>query len=257
MTRQSHMNGRPENLAYPTHESIASWEAECAKIREEIERLQSRHDAFAAMISGAKALIPDSSRAVIVPEKTEAHKPSLKGRRWKTQAGLQGKTWTATLEKMITEAGRISYDDLKARVSKSHLGSKFAKSEKSFYGAIAKLSDAKVIVRHNGWLFSSKELEKFLRDVADGKAVDEKAPRAAGQSSPFGEAIKSYLDGNPSGATSAQLIEELRKEPEFADTIERHKSHAYNVLSRLVDQGEVLKGGGKYYRSPNRDGASS
>ena len=95
-----------------------------------------------------------------------------------------------------------------------------------------------------------------MNDISAGLAIDEKAPnRNASHQSPFGDAIKTFMADKREGVTSAEIIGELRKMPEFSGTIERHKSHAYNVLSRLVEQGDLVKGGGKYFRAPNKLGA--
>ncbi len=89
-----------------------------------------------------------------------------------------------------------------------------------------------------------------MTEVAAGRAIDDEAPKG-GQHSPFGEAIKAFLGKHPMGATGGDLRLELRKTPEFAATIERHKSHLYNVLGRLVARGELTRGGGRYFLAPN------
>ncbi len=142
---------------------------------------------------------------------------------------------------------------MRAEVGKTVLSKKLEKTDKSFYGAIGKLAEKGTLKKHNGWLFSAPFYAEFVKDVDAGRAVDERAPNQnSAHQSPFGDAIKAFMGSRTAGATSAEIIQELRKTPEFLDTIERHKTHTYNVLSRLVEQGELVKGGGKYFRAPNK-----
>src|SRR5262249_39070215 len=111
------------------------------------------------------------------------------------------------------------------------------------------------LVRHNGWLFTPAAHKKFMEDVAAGRAEDVE-PRTRGQHSPVGEAVKAFLQSRPNGATSAEIVQELKKNPELAGTLERNKTHIYNVLSRLVDRDcQVVKGGMKgeqrYFLAPD------
>jgi len=244
----------------PTPDIIEGWKAERARIRAKIDSLQQRHDNFDAIILAAERLMPEADI-----ENTPAS--PLREMRTQTRDVKKGrptalvrpadKTWTATINGILLKLGRATYDELRVEVSKTHLAKKLAQTDKSFYGAIAKLVAQDAVVRHNGWLFSSATYSQLMKDITAGRAVDEEAPKNNAQQSPFGEAIKAFMDTMPTGAPSAEIMRELRKTPEFADTMERHKSHFYNVLSRLVDQGELAKGGGKYFRAPNKQGGQA
>lgn len=256
-------HGAPNGALIPTRETIESWKREVARLHEEINALKTDRDAYLAMIAAAEHLLPPAALAQGAPESIGAPKstrvpaaePKRRGRPLKI--GLDDKTWTATIDRILRAQNHgISYEKLKEEVSKTHLGKKLAQTEKSFHGAIGKLAAHTLLVRHNGWLFAPAVYARFRKDVAAGRAIDEQAPRG-GHPSPFGDAIKTFLDERPSGAASAEIIQELRKTPEFSDTIERHRSHLYNVLSRLVDQGELVKGGGKYFRAPNKQGEAA
>lgn len=265
---------RSNGAAYPSLEDIEGWKRELARISEdiastklrhaaEIAPLQSLHDAFAAMINSAETLLPYG--VVHGSAREEGDEPELKGkldiappkRRGRPpRQNAEPKTWTAVMETILQKAGRISYDGMKTEVAKTPLAKKLAKTDKSFYGAISKLAENKSLVKHNGWLFSPMAHAKLMEDISAGLAIDEKAPdQNAAHQSPFGDAIKTFMADKREGVTSAEIIGELRKMPEFSVTIERHKTHAYNVLSRLVDKGELVKGGGKYFRAPNKLGA--
>jgi hypothetical protein len=256
------VRGSPNGASPPTRETIEGWKREGARLHEEINALKSRRDWYMAMIAAAEHLLPQPELKQDEPESVSAlnstripaAEPKRRGRPPKIGSG--DKTWTATIDRILRAQNHgISYEKLKEEVSKTHLGKKLAQTEKSFHGAIGKLAAHTLLVRHNGWLFAPPVYARFRKDVAAGRAVDEKAPRG-GHPSPFGDAIKAFLDERPSGAGSAEIIQELRGTPEFSDTMERHRSHLYNVLSRLVDQGELVKGGGKYFRAPNKQGGA-
>jgi len=63
----------------------------------------------------------------------------------------------------------------------------------------------------------------------------------------MGEATKGFMRMRPTGATSGNMIWELKKNPEFKAIIEKNKTHPYNVFKRLVTQGELVKRGDRYY----------
>jgi hypothetical protein len=237
---------------FPTRENIAAWKAEAARVKAMLDNLNN-------MIRAAEALLsPDVANADGGTEdvQPEPDAPKRRGRQASSTYGtrLGAQTWTGTIENILRRVGRgLTHDELRTELAKTHLAKKLEQTDKSFYGAIGKLADRNLIVRHNGRLFAPAIYQRFMKEVAAGRIADEPAPRG-GHQSPFGEAIRAFLDGRPSGASSSEIISELRKTPEFLDTIDRHKTHAYNVLSRLVDQGELMKGGGRYYRAPNKGG---
>jgi hypothetical protein len=209
------------------------------------------------MIKGAQALFPfvsapESPAPSVKPN--QSADPSRK-RRGRPPRQNGPTTWTGIMEQILANGDKFTYDGLRAEVGKTSLANKLAKTDKSFYGAIGKLSEAGVLVKHRGWLFHKDAFEKFKRDLSAGLVEDSDAPKNnPAHHSPFGDAIKSFMDQNPGGAGSKDISDELKKTPDFADTMDRHKSHLYNVLARLVDQGELVKGGGRYYRAPNRAG---
>ncbi len=272
MRKESPVNSRDllitGGLPQTLEENIESWERERATLKEKIasiqaradgekEPLKTRCDAYEKMIAGAQSLLPFMEMNGVAPiprGPVESIETDSVKRRGRPPTLEPAKTWTATIEGIVKRCGRISYDELRAEISKTHLAKKLSKTDKSFYGAIGKLANQSSIIRRNGWLFSSAAHAKLMKDIAEGRAVDEKATsQNPGHQSPFGDAIKVFLGSRADGAASTDIIQELRKTPEFFDTIERHKSHAYNVLARLVAQGELVKGEGKYFRAPNKN----
>jgi hypothetical protein len=254
------VSSRAIEASIPTAEMIAVWEAECGRIDEEIAVLQGQRDAYRAMIKGAQALFPFTHRIGRPPDSVGAgflpvaqslgdDAPRRRGRPRKSAVP---QTWTAVMEDILKRLGRSSYDEMRTEIGKTHLAEKLEKTEKSFYGAIGKLAGSGLLIKHNGWLFSPEAYAQLLKDIEAGTAVDERAhSHNSAHQSPFGDAIKEFMNTKPEGALSSDIISELRKTPEFLDTIEKHKTHAYNVLSRLVDRGELVKGGGRYF--PPRD----
>lgn len=247
----------------PTLEEVGGWENECARLDEEIRALQAQRDAYTAMIKGAQALFPFMQTRTVPPIESVVATTTISPigepvvlRRGRPPKGTPRApmTWTGVMEQILARGGKFSFDGLKAEVGKTHLAKKLAKTEKSFYGAIGKLAAAGTLVKHKGWLFHKKSFVEFQQSVAAGLEKDDEAPRVnAAHHSPFGEAIKAFMVKRPQGAESKEIVDELRHTPEFADTIDRHKSHLYNVLARLVDQGELMKGGGRYYRPPSNE----
>ena len=49
------------------------------------------------------------------------------------------------------------------------------------------------------------------------------------------------MSKRPNGAESGNMIWELRKNPEFAEQINKNKTHPYNVIRRLVDQATCVR----------------
>lgn len=277
MTKDSpvYSRARSNGAAFPSLGDIEMWKRELARIGDdiaatklrhaaEIAPLQSRYDAFAHMIDSAEAILPFVMHEVVP---VAVDDPDMQGhldiapaprRRRPPGQNTEPKTWTAVMESILQKVGRLSYDEMRTEIAKTSLAKKLATSDKGFYGAIAKLAEKKSLLKHNGWLFSPSSHAKLMADISAGLMTDEKAPsQNASHQSPFGDAIKAFMAAKHEGATSSEIIQELRKTPEFLDTIERHKTHAYNVLSRLVDHGELVKGGGKYFRAPNRLGAAA
>jgi predicted transcriptional regulator len=238
----------------PSQQDILSWEREIQSIEAAIAVLSEKKSAFLSMVSGAKAL-RSAVKAVVLPNGSEASQIPAK-RRGRPPGKKSGKaiTWTGALLSIIrSHPTGISFSNLRSEFQSSEFAGKLGDSEKSFYGAITKLYDKGLVSKYKGYLFTSDHLKTFNENVSLGLAQDLIEVNSNGQKSPFGDAIKAFLDSRPSvGATSSELVSELKKTPEFLDTMERHKSHIYNVLSRLVHQGEIVKGGGRYFRAPGR-----
>lgn len=228
----------------------AAWKAADAAYEAEIEDRRRRRDSLQKMIEGAEAL------GVVACEPSA--EPIIETMR-KVRAARTPAThsWTSIIEEIVRRyATGISFDALRMEVKKSPYGSKMEESDKGFYGAIGKLKDAKKLVKYKGYLFTMAQHRQFVADVAAGKIADLVEISSHNQSSPFGDAIMAFMNGRPNGATSSEIASDLKSNPEFLDTMNRNKTHFYNVLSRLVDKGELTKGGGRYYLAPKSKAAN-
>lgn len=239
-------------MLLPTAEDIARWKGECERIDETIQKLSGQREAYQNLIKGAETLIGGFGESSPPPDKPIAEKPAEPEPRKLGRKPGGAQTWTATIDRIIAKFPQgITHERLREEVGKTHLARKLKQTDKSFYGAIGKLVERQLAAKHNGHLFKPEALATFLADVEAGKLVDVKAPRVHGES-PFGDAITAFMRTRPMGASSAEIAGHLRDNPSFADTMDRHKSHLYNVLGRLVDQGTLVKGGGKYFLAPGK-----
>ena len=134
---------------------------------------------------------------------------------------------------------------------------------KGFYHAIRRMTKSGEIVSYKGHIFAPDLFRKFKADLDAGLINDIDVPNAAYRS-PVGEAILAILERRRAGAESGHLIWELQKDPELAAVITRNKSHAYNVIKRLKDRGQIINRGKRYFHAsprteapPNAEGASN
>jgi hypothetical protein len=200
-----------------------------------------------------------------------ARPPKKKGRRLKRlkvviedspqlplKRGKQAKpgTWTSVIHTILAKAGRgLLHSELRAEVAKTDLAERLANSDKGFYGGIAKLvaEDPPRLVKHKGRLFAPATHQKFMADVAAGRATDLEDLPHIGNASPFRDAILEAMKlAFTGGATSAEIIEELKKNPALISTVLRHPTHTYNVLARMIEHGELTKWNEKYFLGPKQ-----
>lgn len=161
--------------------------------------------------------------------------------------------WTTTIKKLIDKAGRpVVYSELREMLMDTPLAEKLRETEKSFYGAIGRLAHSGKIVREDGYLFAPSVYRKYKADLAAGTVEPLQKEHRPGHASPAADHIKSYLRTRPlHGATSAEIIEHLLT-TDVGESVERNRTFAYNVLSRLRQRGELIKSG-SYYRLPDQN----
>lgn len=172
-------------------------------------------------------------------------------------------TWTSFIEDFVRSVNRaVDYAELKAAVSKSVLGPKLAETEKSFYGAILKLTEKGSLVKKEGWLFSPEAYEEYAAKLSKGEV--EELPRSSShqhsRGSRLGDEIKLFLKRCPNGAPGKDIIQHMVQFEEFRQAVERNDTSVYNVLARLVKREEIRKIGTTYYSPeapPNENSGST
>ena len=73
-------------------------------------------------------------------------------------------------------------------------------------------------------------------------------PEAVGaKRSPMGEEVKAYLIRHPHGVKSGDVVEYLKSDSRFSETLNKNATGGYNVISRLAKRGEIRKEGTLLY----------
>lgn len=272
-----------DGIEMPTAAEVARWKSAHARIQAQIKGLSAKADQLMTLIAAAEPLIhegripvpktPKAPRIKAVPAARIKTPKRKRGRPRKVKKvaddspqlplrrGRQTKssTWTSVIHTILLEAGRgMSHTELRSEVAKTDLADRLAKSDKGFYGGIGKLADSDPprLVKYKGRLFDPATHQKFMADVAAGRVPDLEDIPHIGNASPFRDAILDLMKSSfPEGATSAEIIEALKKNPALIGTVQRHPTHTYNVLARLIDIGGLTKWNGKYFLGPKQQAA--
>lgn len=176
-----------------------------------------------------------------VPSKSEIARPATR------RAGNQ--TWTATIHRVIQDEGRgLTYQELKEGLLKTHLGETLQRTDKAFYGGIAKLESRQMIIKHNGRLFSPSGYKRFMDDVAAGRVEDTPYVAASNswQVSPNEEAVTRLLSRHPKGLTTSEIVESLLNDPPPDLAVTKNRNSLYNLLARERERGNLVKEGDTY-----------
>jgi hypothetical protein len=179
------------------------------------------------------------AKRTIKPGPTSPEPAPRKGGRAPSETG-----WTGTMLRILTEANRpMAYAELKAEVMKTRLGPTLVRTDKAFYGGIAKLEERKQAVRQNGRIATVAAHERLMRDVAAGLAKEEPPIRNTGgeRNSPAKSALIEILRREAEGASPADIVNELT--PKLNLQSKNSKTAVYNLINRLVRRGELTKDG--------------
>jgi hypothetical protein len=150
--------------------------------------------------------------------------------------------WTVAVYRAIDSAQTgMTYADLKAAIRSTELAPALEATEKSFYGAVGKLVDRKMVVRHNGKLFTDRTYPVFLDAVMAGWAKDEPAEPTNGQKSPVRDLIIQYLQIHRAGVPLRELVEVANVANGGKGLDRNEKTSVYNLISRLVGRGKLAK----------------
>jgi hypothetical protein len=270
-----------DGIEMPTAAEVARWKSAHARIQAQIKGLSARADQLMTLIAAAEPLVHERQtpalKAPKAPRITKAAKPPKvvkrkRGRPKKVKTvaddspqlplrrGRQksSATWPSVIHTILRKAGRgLLHTELREEVAKTELAERLAKSDKGFYGGIAKLADQEppLLVKYKGRLFDPPIHKKFMTDVEAGRVADLEEIPHMGNASPFRDAILDVMKSSfTDGATSTDIIEALKKNPALAGTIQRHRTHAYNVLARMIEQKELAKRNEQYILGPKQLG---
>lgn len=176
-----------------------------------------------------------------------------------------GLTWIKCIENILLDAGEgMTHQQLLAEVKKTELAEKAKRSDKGFYGAIARLHERQKLIKAGGLLFA--------KDVADKLERRGELPKENQQGTlqPRPNSASAYviqaLEDNPNGMTGPELKSYVSRKPNAPDSVHQHGQYIYNVLSKLMDGGRVRKTGSRYVltvreggtgAAPNNSGAEA
>lgn len=174
----------------------------------------------------------------------------------KTISTRNGKpTWTTLIESIVAKHPiGLDYRTLRGEMSSSVRAEEFARSDKSFYGSVAKLVDAGRLVRQNGLLLTPEALANRKAKIDAGELVDQPS-EDTGRSSPMGQAVIAFVADHPGGVVSKQVVQHILGIAQFRAVVEKNSTSVYNVLSRLVERRKLLKEGKTYYPASQSDEA--
>jgi hypothetical protein len=151
-------------------------------------------------------------------------------------------TWTGAVMGCLAHAdGGLSHRELKAKIAKTELASRFKTSDKGFYGAIAKLADSGKLVKFGGLLYARKVAEKLQKN---GKSLPDKTAESRRRGA--GTFVVEVLREFPTGLSTAQIKQLVSAKPEAPKSIREHGQYIYSILAPLIKSGEVQKQDGIY-----------
>ncbi|WP_435417025.1 hypothetical protein WAB17_08995 [Parerythrobacter aurantius] len=230
--------------ALPTADDLARWEEEHARMGLTIKELTEKQEQLGQLIKVAAAI--HGGR--------EATKRGI-GNANVGKARLSGKgTWMSTILEIASQhPDGIAYEKVREEMPEP-FASKLAKdpNAKSFYGATAKLEDAKKLVRYRGHLFTPEGYERHQARVRSGEIEDVQGHDYKG--SPLADAAMAYLADHPR-AKAKDVKEHLCEFPEFVKGLKRNSSAIYNLLKKLRDREDIVQHDDGSYSLPNENEA--
>jgi len=235
--------------------TLADWErskSRCKEIKDEILALQEELSEEEANVAFGDRLIKKRGGAsVFITYEPSNPQPAVQA-----PETLDRVTWTEEITHHVTEAGIISYPKLRQKVADGPLGKRLARSDKGFYGALAKLEMRGVLIRHNDHAFTLTAFEDYERQVEAGER-EEIVSETASRSSPMSAAILDYLAKQARPMKSIEILSFLRAQPPFSKTLKGNSGSLYNNLARLVARGILIKDDDRktYSLPPNEEGS--
>ena len=234
------------NSALLTIADIDAWRSRLVEIASEEKRLMGEKADIHRKLEAVTVLfgrIPESDDG---PKALEVAGSSEAG---STVYGVRRGSWPEELARIFDELKRpLTYERLKEEAEQGHLKYEYAKSDKGFYHAVARLQQRGYLTKYKGWLFRTSDLKAHMADVEAGKVADVKdLTMGTARPSPMGDAVQELLKARPQGALGGEILAYLKADVRFAEALGRNATGSYNVLARLVSRGEIRKDGKTYF----------
>jgi hypothetical protein len=151
---------------------------------------------------------------------------------------MKSGSWTETVYRVVIAADRLmTVDELRDAVGKVRT------LEKAWISGVQRLKDSGHIVSYKWRIGTPAARQRFLEEVAAGRARDIPAVR---HRSRWGAAICTLLKRSARDLTAHEISLALRKDQEFAYKLSRNPYQIYQTLRALVTAGRVNKQGKAY-----------
>lgn len=228
-----------------TNEMSRSWRNRLEVIDNQIARLMREREALAELISGAekyqKLIERDASTREELIEPSQERR-TVSETVSEASATHRKPTFPEEVSKILSEkGGPLTYEDLRNELFRGPLAEALSESDKGFYHAIRRLEKRGKLVKHYGYLFSPKGFEEYNKKERDGLVPSlEKNPQSS-RYSPMGEEVILFVNANPEGVLSKDIVSHLKKDERFSEVVEKNATNVYNVIARLVKRNQIIK----------------
>ena len=232
---------------------LAAKEAQIAAAR---ERLRADYDALDIAERHYKSFLDRKSGKIVslddarpqeaaVPIRSGSSKPV------ENDKGAAPAKWRAEIQRIVLQSERgLTNDQVKAEIRKTELSSQLDSRDfaRKYYNAVTALDKKGIVVYRDQRVYSPRAYEQYVEDLKAGRVVDEKTV-AKGHFSPMGAEIIRIVGESRIGLRRYDLVAELDKNPLFSESMAKHPSYIYNVLSKLIVRNRLEKVG-DIYRIP-------
>jgi hypothetical protein len=223
-----------------TPAQLVAWRIEYARaVRKQVELNEYIKILAARIEEGSKSSVTASgSRSV-----RDRPRRRVRGKRAATigptgAPRVKPGSWTETVYQVVVAADRLlTMDELRDSLGRVR------KLEKAWISGVQRLKDSGHIVSYKWRIGTPAARQKFLDDVASGRAQDLKAVRYRSR---WGAAICALLKDSDGDLTANEISLELHKDQEFADKLSRNPYQVYQSLRALVAAGRIRKHGKTY-----------
>lgn len=263
-------NTKPAGVLLTTND-ISSLRDECVALERELAELEARKADIEAKRAGAMGRLQKIDELLNALGITASSQPQIAGEDGgpneedggadETEVGdgdEEGETyvssiarrqrvgWAEAILSAISEGPykSLTFPEIRTAIMNGPLAERLKESEKGYYNALSRLQKRRAAVREGGRLFLPDGLRFFKVALEDGRIdesfVDTHRP------SPMADAIIDFVTQTGPYATASSIVEHLKSDPRFAGPVGRNATAAYNVLSRLVQREQLIKGDGGY-----------